>query len=228
MANIRRNKNTKVDLFDQASPPDGPAWLDRVRGRLQGSSLDAARKIFLERAFDAVIDITNALPSKSLEEPAAAETNMMVLFRALQSPAILKVLELHEPLASPYLQGLAAQQDLVRRAGGLVSGDEAAKILGGLTRQAIDKRRQAGKLIAVPQGQRGYGYPMCQFDRKGVVAGLESILAALGDHDGWMQLIFLLNPNSVLADAVPLELLRRGLVDEVENAATNFGTHGAQ
>ena len=155
-----------------------PAWLDRVRSRLDLVPLDPAKKIFIERAFDAVVEITRALPSKALQETAAAGNNVLVLFRALQSPEILPELERYEPLASPYLKGLQAQQDLLREAGGLMSSEEVASMLR-LTRQAVDKRRQAGKLIAIPQGQRGFGYPVCQFDAKGPLLGLDKMLACL-------------------------------------------------
>src|ERR1700761_8623447 len=90
-----------------------PAWLDRIRDRLHHTPVDAARNIFLERAFEAVIDITQAISLSSLEESAAAGNNMLVLLRALQRPEILPELERYEPLASPYLKGIQAQQDLL-------------------------------------------------------------------------------------------------------------------
>lgn len=203
-----------------------PAWLDRVRSRLNILPEDPARKIFLERAFEAVIQITQALPTQALEQTAAAGNNVLVLLRALQSPEILPELERYEPLASPYLQGLQAQQELLRLAGGLMNSEEAAKLLG-LTRQAVDKRRLANKLIAIPRGQRAFGYPVCQFDAKGPLPGLDQMLGALGPHDGWMLLTFLLSPNGNLDGRTPADLLRRGEVSAVSRAAAMFGDHGA-
>jgi hypothetical protein len=228
MANIKRTiagaRNPATSNTSTAQ--EIPAWLDRVRSRLNVLPEDPARKIFLERAFEAVIQITQALPTQALEQTAAAGNNVLVLLRALQSPEILPELERYEPLASPYLKGLQAQQELLREAGGLMTSEEAAKLLG-LTRQAVDKRRQANKLIAIPQGQRAFGYPVCQFDAKGPLPGLDQVLVALGPHDGWMLLTFLLSPNGHLDGQTPADLLRRGEVSAVSRAASMFGEHGA-
>ena len=143
-----------------------PAWLDRARTQLNLDPPDSAQKIFLERAFEAVIEISKNLPSKALEETAAQRNHLLVLFRALRSPELLPELERYEPLASPYLKGLEAQQELLKQAGGLMTAEEVAKMLR-LTRQAVDKRRQGRKLIAIPRGRRGFGYPVCQFEAKG-------------------------------------------------------------
>ena len=218
----------------QNTPPSGtrvptaeiPAWLDRLRTRHALFADDAARNIFLERAFDAVIEITKALPLKVLEESAAAGNNFLVLLKALQSPEVLPELGHYEPLASPYLKGLQAQQDLLAQAGGLMSSEEVANLLS-LTRQAIDKRRKAGRLIAVPQGQRGFGYPVCQFTARGPIPGLDQMLLALGAMDPWGQLSFLLSANSALDNRLPIDLLREDQIAAVVRTAGAFGEHGA-
>ena len=151
---------------------------------------------------------------------------MLVLLKALQSPELLPELERYEPLASPYLKGIQAQQDLLREAGGLMSSSQVANLLR-LSRQAVDKRRLANKLIAIPQGQHAFGYPACQFDDKGPLPGLEEVLSKLDTADAWMPLIFLLSPNATLGDQSPLQLLRLGKTAQVLNAASSFGNHGA-
>jgi len=227
MANTKRNVTHNESLPPQiAVAPEIPSWLDRIRDRLRQTPVDSARAIFLERAFDAVIDITQAVPLSSLEQTAAAANNMLVLLKALQSPEVLPELERYEPLASPYLEGIQAQQDLLRQAGGLMSSSQVANLLR-LTRQAVDKRRLANKLIAIPQGQHGFGYPACQFDDKGPLPGLEDFLSKLDTADPWMPLIFLLSPNATLGERSPLDLLRRGETAQVLNAASIFGNQGA-
>jgi hypothetical protein len=225
MANKQRAKDTsrKPALAVAPTAKEVPAWLDRIQSSFPE---DSGRKIFLTRAVEAVIEMTNALPSRAIEKTAAASTNLLVLLTALQSPEILPELERHEPLASPYLKGLQEQQELLRQAGGLMSADQVGVVLG-VTRQAIDKRRVAGKLIAIPQGQRGFGYPACQFTSRGSVPGLDRMLLALGRSDAWMQLIFLLSPNSVLGNRSPLELLSEGQVGVVTSAASVFGEQGS-
>jgi hypothetical protein len=151
---------------------------------------------------------------------------MLVLLRALQSPEVLPELERYEPLASPYLEGIQAQQDLLHEAGGLMNSSQVASLLR-LTRQAVDKRRLANKLIAIPQGQHGFGYPSCQFDEKGPIPGLEEMLSTLEVEDAWMQLIFLLSPNANLDDQSPLQLLRSGETEPVLRVAATLGDHGA-
>jgi hypothetical protein len=226
MAKEKRIQQKSTETTRHPSPlisKEVPAWLDRIQSNLPH---DGARKIFLNRLIDAVIEMTATLPPKAIEKAAAASSNLLVLLTALRSPEMLPDLERHEPLASPYLRGLQAQQDLIKQAGGLISADDAAGILR-LTRQAIDKRRIAGKLIAIPQGQRGFGYPVCQFTSRGLLPGLEQLLLALDRNDAWMQLTFLLSPNSNLNNHSPLELLSGGQIDAVTNAASKFGDHGA-
>jgi hypothetical protein len=216
-------------MRDLDRPPMGdeiPAWLDRIRARLRSTRQDAVRKVFLERAFEAIIEITQTLPSSALEETVAAGNNVLVLLKALQSPEILPELERYEPLASPYLKGVEAQRELIKKAGGLMTSEEVANILG-LTRQAVDKRRQSNKLIAIPQGQHGFGYPACQFDSRGPLHGLEEMLNSLQVSDGWMQLTYLLSCNADLENRSPLELLREGRNSAVAEAAGKFGEHGA-
>lgn len=224
MANEKRiqQKRRSGTAMHHPAVKEVPAWLDRV----ESLQRNGERKIFLNRVIDAAIEMTETLPAKAIERAASANSNLLVLLTALRSPEMLRDLERHEPLASPYLRGLQVQQDLIKRAGGLISSDEAAGILR-ITRQAIDKRRIAGKLIAIPQGQRGFGYPVCQFNSRGLMPGLEQLLRALSHADPWMQLSFLLSPNSTLGNRSPREVLEEGRIDSVISAAASFGEHGA-
>jgi len=80
-------------------------------------------------------------------------------------------------------------------------------------------------LLALELGRKGYHYPSWQFDLK----GLERVLAALGGLDPWQKLSFFLNPNTILDDESPLEVLRHGriMIEDVESAAATYGEHGA-
>jgi hypothetical protein len=200
--------------------------MDRIRGRLLMIPDDAASKIFFERAFDAVIQIGQMLPATALEETATANNNVLLMLRALQRPEILPELERYEPLASPFLQGLQAQQELLKEAGGLMSTEQVAELLG-VSRQAVDKRRVNGKLIAIAQGGRGVGYPTCQFANRRSVTGLDHVLEALSGLDPWMQLTFLVSPNLQLGGRKPIDLMRKGELGLVLEAADCFGEHGA-
>lgn len=100
----------------------------------------------------------------------------------------------------------------------------------GVTQQAVDKRRRAGKLLAVPVG-RGYRYPAWQFDergRGGVLPGLEEVLESFGVEEPWMRASFFLRRNGRLDDRRPLDVLREGEMEAVKRAARAYGEHGAE
>jgi hypothetical protein len=122
--------------------------------------------------------------------------------------------------------GFEARGQLLRARGGSWSVKRVAAHLG-LTRQAVDQRRRANKLIGPAVGRHGYRYPMWQFSGGGVVRGLEDVLAVLSPHDPWAQVIFMLSPSDRLDGAIPLDALREGQIEEVRNAAALFGEHGA-
>jgi len=87
--------------------------------------------------------------------------------------------------------------------GGVRSQTEAAARLG-ISRHALDRRRIEGKLLALPLGAKDYRYPVWQFG----LAGIEKMFAALGDRDPWEQISFFLNPNGLLDDSTPLQMLK--------------------
>lgn len=121
------------------------------------------------------------------------------------------------------------RRELLEAGEGTVSSGQAAELLG-ITPQAVDKRRRAGKLLALPVG-RAYLYPVWQFDergRGGVLAGLEGVLSGMGIEDAWMRASFFLRQNGRLGDKRPLDALRDGETEAVERAARAYGAHGAE
>jgi len=91
-----------------------------------------------------------------------------------------------DPLAEARLAGLRSKTFLLQAEGGAVPVEEAAAMLG-LTRQAVDRWRRAGKLIGLTMGRRGYLYPAWQFGEHGTIPGLEETLAALDSFGPWSQ-----------------------------------------
>ena len=96
----------------------------------------------------------------------------------------------------------------------------------GISRQAVEKRRQAGKLVALSTGRHGYRYPVWQFSDSGTLPGLEEVLGAMASHDEWMQTVFLVGKNPRLGDRSPVELLRAGELAQVLDAAQMYGEQG--
>lgn len=133
------------------------------------------------------------------------------------SPAVAAL----DPTAALLAEGAKVKQRLLERAGGAVGAGDAARILG-ITRQAVDKRRRAHKLIAVAHGH-DHAYPAAQFIEGGLVPGLDSALAAMPARDPWMRLEWLLTADDELDGMSPLEALMAGRVGDV---VTNAAGHG--
>jgi hypothetical protein len=184
------------------------------------------KRVFVTRAINAVADLAERNPEGSLEAATAAPSDWEVLLRALSSTDVVAPSSVSDPLAGARLRGIHARRQLLQAEGGSIPASEVAKILG-ISRQAVDKRRQAGTLLAISVGGHGYHYPAWQFEQNGVIGGLGRILKTLTHHDEWMKLAFFVNANVRLGGASPLQFLRRGDVDSVLDAAAAYGEHGA-
>ena len=195
-------------------------------GRVLDAGSDPIRTAFLARALNALARLTPELGDEVLGDAAGAESDYGVLLRALASPGALGPLAQDDPLAGARLRGLAFRAEILQREGGTLSADQVATHLG-LSRQAVDKRRRAGKLIGLSLGRRGYAYPAWQLGLEGVLPGLEATLTSLNVHDPWMRAAFFLSGDPRLDGATPLEGLRRGNVEAVRRAASAYGEHGA-
>lgn len=148
------------------------------------------------------------------------------LLKILARPEVLREAVQTDPLAAARLQGVALKRDLLTLGGGTLSSEQVAAHLR-LTRQAVDKRRRKGQLLAFSLGRRGYGYPAWQFHEGRVLASLERVLAALAEYSPWTQAMFLTTGDIRLGDRTPLACLREGQVDEVIAAAAAYGEQGA-
>ena len=133
---------------------------------------------------------------------------------------------INDPLRSLRLKGIEAKNALLKKEGGVITSHQAAELLG-ISRQAIDKRRKQGNLLAVSVGRRGYFYPVWQFSDDGVLPGFEPVMNILKDYDPWMKMIFMLNANHGLNNRSPLEKMREGDLDNVFKAAQATVEQGA-
>lgn len=115
-------------------------------------------------------------------------------------------------------RGLAAKETLRELAGGFRPTGWVAEHLG-ISRQAVDKRRKAGKLLAVEAADGTFAYPMCQFTSDGVVPGLEDALAALQVESPWERLSALVNPSPALGGRSVLSVLETGRSEKVREQA---------
>ncbi len=131
-----------------------------------------------------------------------------------------------DPLARARTRGLVAQREMLGVEGLPMGVGEVAEHLH-ISRQAVDKRRQAGKLLAVSMGSRSLLYPRWQFTETGVMSGLEETLQTLAAHPPWACLRFFVSGSHRLGGKRPLDMLRQGRVEKVLKAAKAFGEHGA-
>jgi hypothetical protein len=100
------------------------------------------------------------------------------------------------------------------------AGDEV-----GITRQAIDKRRRNGALLALPAG-KDYRYPAWQFAGGATLPGLKDVLRALGDIDPWAKYRFFTTPSFTLGGRTPLERLKsKAGLGRVLQAAERFAAN---
>ena len=188
--------------------------------------VEPTRQIAATRALRAVTKAIANSPIQALAEAASASTDVEVLVRALQQPDTIETLKSDDPLGPARLRGLREREKLLEVEGGTLSADHVAKHLG-ITRQAVNKRRQQGALVGLDAGRHGYLYPAWQFVREGTIPDLEPALQTLKGHDPWMQHIFMVSGNTRLTDRTPLDALRQGLLDDVLTAARALGEHGA-
>jgi len=200
-----------------------PEWLETIRVAVENEG--PIIQTLIRRAISAVLEFTT-LSEDSAVNATAAPTDLAVLIRALSSDELLNDLKTAEPLAPAFLRGIKARQRLLEEHGGTLSSDEVAAILG-ISRQAVEKRRRAGKLLALSTGGHGYRYPVWQFDESGVLPGLDDVLKALAPHDEWMQTAFFLGSNPRLGDRTPVHVLKAGGLSVVLGAAEVYGEHGA-
>lgn len=212
-------------MAQAATFPRHSPSLDAATERVHRACTTPVRTIFLTRMLNAVAWLTETLDEPELGDAAAQHTDYGALLRALEAPEIVQAMVADDPLAKARLSGLESKQFLLHAEGGAISVEEAAKRLG-LTRQGVDRRRRAGRLIGLTMGRRGYAYPVWQFGDMGALPGLERVLAALTDFGPWSRVSWFISPNARLDDESPLIRLRKGEIESVVTAARAYGEQG--
>ncbi len=177
---------------------------------LQGLKSRKLKKFTNARGKKAVTVEVDAAASVALEETPAATSAFAPDARAR---AILRGIEL-------------SKADL-RDAGGAYELRQVRELMGGISRQAVDKKVKKGALLAVPGPSHHRRYPTVQFKDDGeVVDGLKEVSASLTTKNPWAVLNFLVNPHSGLGGAKPIDRLRAGAIADVVEAAHRLGEQG--
>lgn len=125
------------------------------------------------------------------------------------------------------LQGRLRFRAMLEEAGGVYTAAEVSELLG-ITEDAIRKRANANKLIAVRQGDH-FVYPVWQFSEDGTVPGFEAVLRLLEDNHYVDQCRFFLTPDLDLGQAL-IEALHTSpdQLESIKRKARQFGKQGAR
>ncbi len=225
MAQRRRVSEPQNGKHQQAAsepPHEMPEWLEEVRLRIESKA--PLLQTLIRRSIEGVLTFS-ALSETSVANAASAPTDLAALVRALSSQDFL-LLKQAEPLAPAFIRGIEAKRRLIEENGGALSSEQVAQTLG-ISRQAVEKRRQAGKLVAISTGRHGYRYPVWQFSESGTLAGLQDVLDILAPHDEWMKTIFFVSKNPRLGDRTPVEMLKKRKLKQVLDTALVYGEHGS-
>lgn len=186
-----------------------PAAVPQAPGRQEGNLL---RNAFRRRAEHAVEHIARSASPEALARALEAPTDFGTLAWALGNATIpSSALEL-DPLSDAVARGAGERARLSGLAGAMLSAEQAGQALGGISRQAVDKRRRANQVLAVRVAS-DWRYPAIQIGADGQVPQALPAVLALASEAGmsaWATLDFLLAPDDALGGLAPLEALRRG------------------
>lgn len=202
-----------------------PSALGGAVSELQRFEDQPLRARFLARSIGALAKIVERLDKRELATAMASPSAASALFTALTQPGAIEILE-GGPLTAARLRGVQARDALLAAEGGTLASDDVAELLR-ISRQAVDKRRASGKLLAVELGRRGFRYPAWQFGDTDLLPGMEETLKLLDGHPPIAQMRFFLSGDHALGGERPLDLLRRGDLSQIRRAARVFGQQRA-
>ena len=195
------------------------------RGGRRAKATDL-REVFRRRTEALIERLTEQASDETIAAALEAPSDFGGLARMLSDMAPFGIAaDTVDPMAEAIARGAVAKQELLADAGGAWSSTEVARHLG-ISRQAVDKRRKAGKLLALQSGRGDYLYPLCQFTDRGVLPGIDRFLTAFPPSSGWTLLDLLLTPAEEIGDRTPLDALRRGDADAAARVASTFGEQG--
>lgn len=182
----------------------------RLGRRSYDGAADSRLRQAMQRRATALVEAASRNVSPDvLADALAAPDSIAAVARLLLAAAAEPGATRLEPLADALVRGVEERRRLIAASGGLLPVTEVARLLG-VTRQAVDKRRRAGQLLAIRSGS-DWRYPAVQFGPEGEPpAGLAAVIAAFAEAGPWVTLDFLLTPDTALGGLSPMDALRRG------------------
>ena len=235
----KRNQGSPPD-DESSEPPEGqvhesqPVQPNVVRERPRvayrgGAPSAAARAIiaaaFIQRYSSLLERLGQTAPDEAIARALGAPDEVGGL-AALLAEVGPDTPPATDPLAAARARGAQAKGELLQKAGGALRLGEVASRLG-VTPQAVHARLKRGTLLAVPQANGEWLYPVCQFGPDGALPGLATVLQAFGVRGPWTQLSVLLAPARSLGGRTPLQALQAGEADAAALAVSTYGEHVA-
>ena len=193
------------------------------------SAAATRQRAAVEHAVRALQTIFNVLSPEELElvatrveqvlQPPAASAERAALARSLAGDEIGDDEAIAGELAS-LIDYFQVRRELLARS---LTTAQVAKLLG-LPAQTVRERVAQGHLLAV-RDRGTWRFPAWQFDPEGVdgvVRGLPAVARAL-QGSPLAKVSWFVQPNSYLGGRRPLDLLKAGCSEEVEQAARAYG-----
>jgi hypothetical protein len=169
----------------------------------------AIQDAFIRRTAHAIERLATQADEAILVEAMAAPTDFGTLARVLTAfGAIGSAVAEIDPDAVDLAREIEHREAVVRRAGGMLSAEDAGKLLH-MSRQGVDKRRRSKALLAVRQGG-DWLYPRAQFHEHEAIPGLADVIRGFEASGPWVTLEFLVTEDDVLGGLTPREALLKG------------------
>ena len=183
---------------------------------------DSLRRAFQVRAMKAIHRMAERVSETDLRKAVEQSTDLSVITTALQSPAAVEASE--DPLMAAKMRGAEMKRALLGKYKAL-GARKVAELLG-ISRQAVDKKRNTGALLAIKSG-REYAYPSFQFKEGEILEGVQEVLKSLKVMGDWTKFNFLVSRDSGLGNRTPLQALQEGEIEIVKRLARAYGEQGA-
>jgi len=183
---------------------------------------------FVRRTGRALARIAERMPRDRLVAAVGESTDTDVLFSSLREAAAIgsEILpDKPDPLTRAFLRGSEMKREMLRAEGGALSTQKLAGHLG-ITPQGLGRKRERNQVFWLDVGD-GYVYPAFQVGKNGLLRGIREVLDAFTVDDPWMRVNFMLTGDIRLGGRRPIDLLRKGKIDDVIKAAAAYGEHGA-
>lgn len=220
---IQKKRVTRVAqaTYGMSGGPGGHVY------RAQAAQLSSVREALRSRLERLVGCLVVELPEHEAGRAVSAPTDLEALEAALERATFVQASR-DPAIAAAYARGHVARQRLLDSEGGMVSGEVLGKLLG-ISRQAVDKRRNRGQVLGLREGG-DWAYPAWQVAQGQTLPGFDDVLGELTGrgHGAWDAMLFFLETDTERDGETPLQALRGGAVERALCAARTYGEQGAR